>query len=714
MAKKPVEPPKPGRALRKGERPKPAAPSAESEAAKTQKRWETRLIRATKDYDRWAKEYEVERCAKYYLGKHWHGVPVDQAQKRYAINMVFATVEAQLPSLLFSKPKVSVDPKPARVQEPGSDAAGRATLIESTLQTFIDDRDVHFTYETTLALRDVYPRFGVIEVGYTADWIDNPNADKPVLKEHSNDPLLEDDGTPVAQPKKVLKPGTREQLYVRRIPAKSLRVSPGRNQLLANDWVGYSEWHYVEDVKANPDYTGTADLEATGTLATHDDSVTSEDPDAQRYTDHVKLWKIWDLRARTRIVIAEGGTVPLQTKPFTDCPLAVLKFFEIEDAFYPLPPVYNWLSAQDEINETREAMKNHRRRFTRRYMREPSVGKTEFEKLETGEDGVCIEVGKVDPSPIMPIPDADLSAQNTTVELALTKDDFQQVAGVSGEARGTPQADTATQANIINVREQIRESRARGLVAEWLGDICRLMLLTIKEKMQLGMMVKLTVDPFLPAAQPPPPPSPPGAPGQPPTVGQPPQATPQARAAQEWREVQAEDLGELDVDISIDVASLSPVAEDTQRQSWSQVLALLTNPQLVAMLMTPNPAAPTEPSPMLRKTLALNGVKSDQEVREIWRIGQAALAQAAAAAQAQSQSQVDQPKINYTFKGEDLSNPLVSAAFVRAEGLQTLAALLASQKQPVPPSEGPPPGATALAKPAGPATGIPAGGPMPQ
>jgi hypothetical protein len=64
-----------------------------------------------------------------------------------------------------------------------------------------------------------------------------------------------------------------------------------------------------------------------------------------------------------------------------------------------------------------------------------------------------------------------------------------------------------------------------------------------------------------------------------------------------------------------------------ERNAWNVVLGLLTNPPLLMILMTPNPAAPNEPSPLLRKTLALNGIKSDQEVREIWRVGQVVLQQ---------------------------------------------------------------------------------------
>ena len=665
MARKKSPPePKEGRAIKE----KDATPAAALDPVQV---WQGRITRENKVYDAWAKEYDVERGLHYYLGKQWKGLARSDADKKYVINLIFATIETQMPSLLFSRPKVTVEPRPSDVSEqPKSDAGGRASLIESTLQTFIDDPRLKFNAQTALSLKDGYFRFSVIEVGYTADWIDNPNADKPALKDDGTD-MLDSAGQPVKQPRKLLKKGS-EELFIKRIPPQSFRASPGHNILEENDWIAYYEWHPIEDIQANPEYENTTDLKPTGQVTNQPDQQPEQEQTRERQNGMVKLWKIWDLRKKVRHVIAEGHPKMLQQdKPWTAFPLAALKFYEIPDAWYPLPPVFNWIKPQDEINESREMQRTHRRRFVRRYMREPNVKQEEFDKLEAGEDGVCIEVPKVNPSPIMPIPDAELGQSNWE-QLASTKDDFQQITGVSGEARGIPEADTATQANIINVRSQIRESSARLLVADWLATIARLMLLTIREHMQLPMVVKLNTDPFAPKKNLQPLPQP-GVASDP--VGALIQAGPSRgdRIAQEWKQVESKDL-DLDVDVKIDIASLSPVAEDAQRAQWNIVLQLLTNPPLFQLLMTPNPDQPDDPPPLLRKTLVLNGVKSDQEIREIYRVGRAVLASLAQAASAQKP---DVPSISYAFKGEDLGNPIVLAAFVRAEGLQSLVASVA-------------------------------------
>lgn len=688
MAKKPAPPPKPTKAAPKP--PKAPTPRGDSTSDATLGRrvepakvWDERLLAANKVYDTWSKEYDCPKLDKYYRGKHWHGLAETEAEKKYVINLIFATVETQLPTLLFSKPKVVVEARPEHEQTANSDADNRATLIQQALQTRVDDPKLHFTFQTTLSLRDAYSRFAMVEVGYTADWIDNPNAGKPVLND-KDEPMTDGDGAEVMQPTKLLKPQTKESLFVKRVSPNSFRCSPGRNLLEANDWVAYAEWFHLEDVKKNPDYTNTDDLKPTGSIATgSDDEDVSADPEQKRHVGQVRLWKIWDLRTKTRHVYAEGHKRLLQTgKAFEALPLFDLKFYELPDAFYPLPPLYNWISPQDELNESAEMRKVHRRRAVRRYMREPSVKREEFEKLETGEDMVCIEVAKINPPPIAPIQDAPLDGA-TWQQLAATKDDFLQITGVSGEARGSQETETtATQANIVNVRAQMRESRARAQVADWLGRICRHMLITIRESMQLPFMVQRSVDPFAFQSDP----------------------TQVARGAKGWKEIKAEDLGDLDVDVKIDVASLSPVAEDNQRQQWNIVLQLFTNPALVTMLMEPDPNAPQQVSPLLRKTLMLNGITSDQEIQTIWRIAQALMAKltAAASAKATAEQRPERMKISLGLKGEDLHDPLVRQVFVREEMLQDV--------PPVPavPDNGDGGGAGIPPPPGGPSTGMPA------
>lgn len=584
---------------------------AKTSQADRVKRWTTRIAAANRRYKAWEDRFQCPRLYNYYLGHQWRGESETDAQKLYVTNLVFPTIETQLPTLLFSSPHVQVDPRPAKADDVGSEAGARAQLIESTLQTFVDDPKLFFKAETTSALRDTPFRFGIVEVGYSSDYLDNPNAGKPVLLENSEDAMLDSGGKPVTQPAKLIQ---SEELYLRRVPPHTFRVSASNRPLLSrNDWIGCYEWQYVEDVKRNPAYRNTASLTAGGKT----DDTTPDEPeldgeDGSRHADMVKLWRLWDLRRKVRHVIAEGHDKFLQEDfPITRHPFAALKFYEIADSFYPLPPVFNWLSPQDEKNEKREAQRTQRKRSARRYMRDGSVLSEEFEKLAAGGDGTCILVPQISPPPIVPIVDAPID--HRIFEDGDTDRDFLQISGVGGDARGEsdPGTDTATQANIQNARLQIRESHLRRQVGDWLSEIVRLMLETAREKMQLPFWVQMNSDPFAGDQQ-----------GQ--------QAT-----ARQWQEISSEKLGDLDVDVRVDVTSLSPISEQQQGAAWLQVLAILKDPQTLALVMQPNPASPETPSALLVKILGGLGIKSPQDVLEIQRIGREVLAEQKQMAMAQ-------------------------------------------------------------------------------
>ena len=430
-----------------------------------------RITSANAVYERWHQRFRPDRLIGYYCGDQWPDFQPPEHNPRYrpyVINLVFPTIETQQPTLLFYRPTVQVEPKPPYGDDPTSRVAQRAKLCEDTLQTYIDKPEVQFKQQTLLALRDAQFRFGVVEVGYTADWIDNPHAGKPVLKDQGEEPYRDRTGAPVLHPAQVPSANS-EQLYIRQIDPACFRVSVSNRPILQeNDWVGYYEWHYVEDVKRNPRYSRTRDLKPSGAFGDPPDAArdTATLLDTQaKHRDMVQVWKLWDLRSRTRCVVAQGHpTYLLEQEPWRYLPLAVLKFYEIPQAFYPLPPVANWLDAQNEINETREARRAHRRRFHRRYLvRTNTMDPSELEKITLGGDGTIAEHrGAPNEQPLQPVPDAALGA-DFDKDLAEARDDFMQISGVGADARGVAESETATQANIVDVRQRIRETAGPGL-----------------------------------------------------------------------------------------------------------------------------------------------------------------------------------------------------------------------------------------------------------
>jgi hypothetical protein len=555
------------------------------------KTWGRRVASANKAYEEWAADFDVEHLERYYEG-HQH--PEDPESKKYTINMIFSGIEIKIPSLLYFRPQVHVIPAPPRADDPGTDIDDRCQMREDLAQTLMRDERVGFDDAHMLALRDSFFAFGVVEWGYSGDYIDNPNAGKPMLKDNSEDEMVDSKGETVRQPDQVLGPGG-EFIYVRHIPACQFRA-PAESTYVANhnDWLGYYEWVYTEDVKRNPAYKNRSQVKDGGSLMERYRVEYGTDPNR---AGMVKLWKVWDLRAKKRYVWAENGDKFLLDVKFDVNPFRFLRPHPRTKSFYPIPPIYNWIDPQRELNDTRDSQRVHRKRMYRRYQAlQDRIPAEELDKMETGGDGVIINVPQLDM--IKPIQDAPLD-QAVMVNVGQSREDFMYVSGVSGEQRGVSESSTATQANIIDTNAKIRDSYGRALVGKWLGQSIFTMLETARHNLVEPIMIMMMVDPIGPGAS---------------------QET--DRVKRLWKEITMDQLGDSCYEVVIDVEALSPVSQDQMRDRWMQVLSMLTQPTLMMAML----ASPT----LFKKTLNFYGVTSDRERSEIGNAMQQVLSQMAA------------------------------------------------------------------------------------
>lgn len=565
------------------------------------KEWEAKIKAANRVYDDWDKKFDCKTLWKYVQGFQW----ADGSGDEYTINKFFPTVHVQEASLLFHYPRVVCKPRPNRIDDPGTNAEARAQLREDTLNTFIQNRRVHFKHETDLALKEHFPRYGIVEVGYTADFIDNPNKGKPVLDKENN-PVKDDYGADLLQPEQILE---RESIFIKRIPATHFRVSMNNKNILSQcDWCGYYEWHYPGDLKANPRYKNTSSIKASAQISNEyvDTMHDADQYERESKKDMVKVWKIWDIRAKKRCVFIESMDKYLLEEPLDlwddgepIIPFAAFRPFEDLDTWYPIPPMFNWVSPQDELNETREMMRQYRRKLIAKYY--ATVGVTDDELAKFLEPVMqVVKVSKSDDIGPIANPPADAALLRA---LPATNEDFREISGTSGEQRGVAEADTATQASIIDQNTKVRESSNRVKVAEWLAEIAKLMMITIERRMALPFWIQTNVDLMSPNA-----------------------AAEAGAIAMTWQQITTADLGSLDYDVTVDVESIAPTTESQERNAWIQVLQVLQQPG--AMLILSNPI-------LLRKTLGYFGIKNEKEIQAIQQYAAAFLMMQAQAAAAQ-------------------------------------------------------------------------------
>ena len=546
--------------------------------------WDKRAAASGKHHEEWSTLFSCDLLEDYYYGKQWDDEDSEWAKRRYVINLFYPSINISKPSLLFNIPTYRIKPRPTRIDDPLSDVEARAKLQEDTLNTFVSSPELGFKTETGLAILDAQFRFGVVQVGYTADFIDNPNAGKPVLKENTNEPMKDSSGADVAQPDVQIR---SEGLFLKWIPAKQWRVSAhAPNRLSSCDWCGYYEWHYVEDIQRNPRYKNTSGLKAGGALRNQQDEAQTTGEEKAK-AGMVKVWFIWDIRARKRMVFAQGGEKFFLEKQFSVLPFAALKFDERLNEWLPLPPSYNWVHPQNELNETRQMQRVHRKRAVRRYLRRNGAFDTEeeFQKLQSDEDMVAVTVNGDPNTACVPMQDAPLDAAIAR-NIPQSFDDFTRISGISGEDQQVAQSETATQANLIALQGRVRENARRVVVAEWLANVGRIMLLTLREHMALPFWIKVAIDPDSPLA-----------------------VEEALEVAHLWRQIQARDLQDIDYDVTVDITSMSPVAQEQERTNWLTFLGLVTNPQL-GMVLGSSPA-------LLRKTAGLFDIHNERDLVEV-------------------------------------------------------------------------------------------------
>ena len=610
-------------------KPKPQSTRADYEVGPEELKicrfWQKEFRLAQAAYDEWANTFTPDKLETYYQGPgQW---PITQ-RGNYVCNLFYQSIEVRRPSLMFGIPKIRLEPRPNRVDDPGSTLIPRSRLLEDSANALIQDPEFGFMDEMSSCIHEHFFRYGISECGYSADVVDNPNTEKP--------PLAEDADDVEAQPAKIVE---NESIWCRRIPGEHFRWSlSGRKRLIANDWSGYFEWVSLEDVKANPLYAGrTRGLraKATGISGSFEFKVPSKFQQllnngavngANEYGSHlvgsqnmILLVKIWDHRRKVRHVFPADFSrclLPREGKPWKVYPFNILRGpGEILDSGFPVPPTYNWLAPQDEVNERAERNRIHGRRFNRKYVGDRRrIDVSEEEKLEVGTDGTIIW-SKGDPAgSIIPIQDASLDPRVN--DPSMPKEDFMQVSGIGSEQRGVAESDTATQANIIETNIKVRETVQREDVVKFLAGTCRTIVELIQEYWTTPQYIKTNVD--LEALR----------------EGKP-EAVEEARnislLVPSYKLVLPTDYGDHSdglYEVSMSMEFLAPGTEDKDRQQLLMLITTLSNPQVVPILS----ASPE----IFRRVLNAFNVKDEHMIREYTKVLQTVGQGMAMAAQAQA------------------------------------------------------------------------------
>lgn len=547
--------------------------------------WKSRTQSAERHYEKWEKAFQCETTEKYRRGKQWQDIACAD-EKPYVVNMVYSTIENKLSTYSFAEIRYVVAPKPSKADYSLEEASAAAQMKSDVVNTIVSNPKANFQLEVEAALVDSFFRFGVLEVGYSADWLTNPNGGKPLF---ASDQESTDPPQPGTEEDEVLKEPDQipqnELVYVKRIHAKRFRVGGIEGRYLSQcNWCGYYDFYYVEDLKASKILQNTDQIESTHVSRESEaeySTLPNEVRDLLKAGDMVKVWKIFDNRRKACILWVEENDLVIYEKPFKRLPLLDLRWSIDENGWYPIPPVFQWISPQDEINEARQMMRSYRRRFVDQYQYvEQTVTEEEIEKFEQAKDGALIKVKRDEA--IRPISKPSLNA--VIPETSMNgKDDFILVSGSSSDDFGVGDRITATQSMEISRRHAVRQTREQIIVARWLGKVGMEILMQAQEKFVLGLWVKSSTD-----------------------SGEMFAGEMQVKAPI-WQYLSAQDLSDgVDYDVDVLLTSMSPVANDDEKRKFMEFLAITAQFPQIAM-------SPT----LIREAAIRVGYRNEKVIKEM-------------------------------------------------------------------------------------------------
>ena len=452
-----------------------------------QKDWEEKINHAKKDHEDWFNDFEVETARKYFDGKQNPGEPENEW---ITINKIYTHLTSQLPTLYSLDPYFYVKLKKSYSIDPESiaDFEHRGRIRSSMLNYLKGELDLKG--KARLAIQSAHFAYGVIKTHFKVDMVEHPNAEEDILDEEGN-PLKDEEGNQLKYPKEI---PTNKRYVIDYIDPDDFIFDSDSGTLQDSwKWVAQRVCMTMDEAENDSRFSKSALKTITPSKKPKKQKAFSKQ---EEKPDLITTWEIYDLVKNQWMIIGEGADKPLM-KPQSiphgveDHPFSVLRFVLREKSPYPIPPMYPGLAPQKEYNLSRSRLLKHRKRFNRKY--EAVVSKfedpdTELPKLEAGDDGTILRV--MASGAVYPINDAPLDQQNIQ-EIMMLNADMSELLGSPSAARGIADADSATEAAVLDRRLEVKEGDRMSIVVDFITDVAKKLDQLIQANIDQDMAVKI-------------------------------------------------------------------------------------------------------------------------------------------------------------------------------------------------------------------------------
>lgn len=404
-------------------------------------------------------------------------------EHRMVINMVKSTIDVIAPSVAISNPSFLVT---ARKPDAGFTARVTEEVLNYVWRTYKYQKDFRLAVLDNLIIGH-----GWVKVGYKATKPPEVVKAEDDLNDTDDEAYGVDDRDETVEgnvESERIMDWDDDRPFAERVSPFDMFVDPHARSPQDLAWIAQVVRRPIKDVRVDKRYEKKAREACSGTHraqyanSTHTDA-RGHDDKATDGVEFVDVVEFYDIKRKTQATFAWDGPdedgyliKPRQVDyPFPH-PFIMLRNYEVPDHFYPMGEVEAIEILQEELNETRSQMLNHRQKFARKYLiHADSFDNTAMKALKSNRDNEMVPfdgeiadmANSVIPMPVQGTP-PDFYNQSELIQ-----DDINTISGVSEFMRGTA-ADirrTATEAAMLQDAQNARASAKLAAVETSLAEI---------------------------------------------------------------------------------------------------------------------------------------------------------------------------------------------------------------------------------------------------
>ncbi len=456
-------------------------------ATDLQSDWQERIQASVDAHAEWMDEFRVALGRDYFEGRQNPGYAEEEW---ISIPKIYSHLQAQLPFLYSMDPYFYVKLKK-------SHSKGLAGMEEEEFKKLIGITELKgkvrggmlnylkvelgLKSKARLGIQDAHFAYGILKSRHASDTEEHPNKGEPIVDDSGNEQQ---------------DPETGEiQVYPDELPINKryevLRIHPDDFVWDADAGPLEDSWGFLaQRIRMKKEEAQTDkrfNLAAAKSIAPK----SKQDDKKKRFftswlatktkdqeEEFVDIWEIYDLHKNETLTMAEDAE-DLLIKPrpvapgIEGHPFSILRFTLRDNSPYPIPPISPAIDPQKEISFSRSAWMTHFKRFNRKYIADTTQfddAETELDKLEVGGDGTILRARSTEA--VKAIQDAPMD-QQAMIQIQAFDRDIVEAFGSPGSSRGIADADSATEASILDNRLEIREGDRLSMVVDWITDWAR-------------------------------------------------------------------------------------------------------------------------------------------------------------------------------------------------------------------------------------------------